>query len=88
MHEMSLMTDLMRKIERVAREHGGGRVVRLRVTLGALSHFSPAHFQEHFEHASRGTQAEGAALDINLSDDIHAATAQDVLLENVEVSQP
>ncbi len=86
MHEMSLMSDLMSKIEKVARTHGGGRVVRLQVTLGALSHFSAEHFSEHFTQASAGTLADGAELDITLSDDIHDPHAQDVLLRSVEVA--
>ena len=43
MHEMSLMADLLRKVERIAKEQGGGRIARLTVRLGALSHFSPSH---------------------------------------------
>ena len=56
MHEMSLMADLLRKVERIAEEHGRGRIVRLTVRLGALSHFSPSHFREHFDRASAGTK--------------------------------
>lgn len=87
MHEMSLMTDLMSKIENVAHAHGGGRVVRLQVTLGALSHFSAEHFREHFSQASAGTLAEGADLDITLGEDIHDPRAQDVMLQSVEVAE-
>jgi hydrogenase nickel incorporation protein HypA/HybF len=85
MHEMSLMVDLMRKIETVALEHGAGRVARVKIRLGALSHFSPEHFREHFMHASRGTRAEGATLEVAVSDDAVDPKAQDVMLESVEV---
>lgn len=84
MHEMSLMCDLMRKIERVARE-AGGRVVRVKVVVGALCHCSADHFREHFEHAVAGTLAEGAALDVVVRDDVTDPFAQDVRLESVEV---
>ena len=46
MHEASLMKNLMGKLEQLAREHGAGRVTRVSVKLGALSHFSPDHFRE------------------------------------------
>jgi hydrogenase nickel incorporation protein HypA/HybF len=87
MHEMSLMVDLMRKIETVAMEHGAGRIARVRIKLGALSHFSSEHFREHFVHASRGTRAEGATLEVAVSDDVGDPRAQDVMLESVEVAE-
>jgi hydrogenase nickel incorporation protein HypA/HybF len=55
--------------------------------LGALSHFSPSHFREHFDRVSAGTKAEGAALDIHTSSDIGDPRAQDVLLESVELAE-
>jgi hydrogenase nickel incorporation protein HypA/HybF len=87
MHESSLMTGLMKQISRVARENGGGRIVRVKVTLGALSNFSADHFREHFLHASRGTLADHAELDIHLDDDIRSPRAQDVMVESVEVAE-
>ncbi|MEK6800256.1 MAG: hydrogenase/urease maturation nickel metallochaperone HypA [Planctomycetota bacterium] len=87
MHELSLMNDLMRKIETLRRTHGGGRVVRVRVALGAWSHVSPDHFREHFEQASRTTAVEGALLEIETRDDWRDAGAQDVVLDSVEVAE-
>ena len=75
-HERALMDDLMRKIESVARENGAVRVVRITVRLGALSHFTPEHFREHFVDASRGTLAEGAEVDAVLEEDVHAPNAR------------
>jgi hydrogenase nickel incorporation protein HypA/HybF len=86
MHEMSLINDLMRKIMRVADEHGARRIVGLKVELGALSHLSAAHFREHFEEAAAGTPAAGARLDIVELTDIHDSHAQDILLRSVEVA--
>jgi hydrogenase nickel incorporation protein HypA/HybF len=87
-HERALMRDVMRKIEEVALSDGGTGVTRVRVRLGALSHFTPAHFREHFEDASRGTIAEGAEIDAILDGDIADARARDVVLESVEVEIP
>ena len=56
--------------------------------LGALSHFTPEHFREHFGDASRGTLAEGAAVDAVLADDIDDPRATGVVLESVEVEMP
>jgi hydrogenase nickel incorporation protein HypA/HybF len=86
-HEASLMKNLMAKVEDLAREHGAGRVTRIGVKLGALSHFSPDHFREHFERAARGTVAEGASLDIELLTDIADPRAQDVILDSADVEE-
>lgn len=88
MHERALMTDLMREIEAVASADGATRVTRISVRLGALSHFTPEHFREHFVDASRGTIAEGAAVDATLGDDLDDPRAAGVVLESVEVEVP
>lgn len=87
MHEKALMDDLMRKILGAAQAEGGARVTRIRVRLGALSHFTEAHFREHFADASLGTVAEGAAVDAVLDGDVAASGARDVLVESVDVER-
>ncbi len=87
MHEAHLIQDLLHKIEKIVAENGGGRVVGVRVKLGALSHMSAEHFREHFEQASRGTLAAGAALYAEELKDIHDPRAQDILLESVELAE-
>jgi hydrogenase nickel incorporation protein HypA/HybF len=84
-HERALMTDLMREIEAVAAADDSTRVTRVSVRLGALSHFTPEHFREHFIDASRGTLAEGAAVDAVLGDDLDDPRAAGVVLESIEV---
>ena len=65
---------------------GASRVTRVDVRLGALSHFTPEHFREHFEDASRGTLAEGAAVHAELDSDVPRAPARRASsLESVEV---
>lgn len=88
MHERALMSDLMREIEAVARADGATRVTRVSVRLGALSHFTQDHFREHFADASRGTLAEGAAVDAVLQDDLEDPRATGVVLESVELEVP
>jgi len=86
MHEASLMKDLMRKIETVAREQNARRVLGVSVRLGALSHMSATHFREHFDVASEGTLAAGAELKIEVLTDTTDPHAQEILLESVEVA--
>jgi hydrogenase nickel incorporation protein HypA/HybF len=88
MHERALMTDLMREIETVAAADGATRVTRISVRLGALSHFTPEHFREHFVDASRGTLAEGATIEALLAADLDDPRAAGVVLESVEIEVP
>jgi hydrogenase nickel incorporation protein HypA/HybF len=88
MHERALMQDLMREIESVARFDGAARVTKIEVRLGALSHFTPEHFREHFVDASRGTLAEGAEVAASLATSIDDPRAAGVVLESVEVEVP
>lgn len=85
MHEATLMANLIGRIGRIAEAEDCGRVVGVSVWLGALSHMSAAHFAEHFERSAAGTVAEGARLDITMSDDAGHVHAQDVIIENIEV---
>jgi hydrogenase nickel incorporation protein HypA/HybF len=88
MHEHALMRDLTAQIAAVAGAEGASRVTRVRVRLGALSHFTPEHFSEHFEDAARGTVAEGATVEAVVDADIADARASEVVLESVEVELP
>jgi hydrogenase nickel incorporation protein HypA/HybF len=85
MHERALMLDVMSRIEEVARGEGASRVIRVDVKLGALSHFTPDHFREHFEDAARGTVAEGAQVVATLEADVSQDGAAGVVIESVEV---
>lgn len=85
MHERALMDDLVRKVLAVAEAEDATVVTRIRVRLGALSHFTPEHFVEHWADASRGTAAAGATVDATLDGDLVGEAAQGVVLESVEV---
>ena len=85
MHERALMDDLVRKVLTVAEAERAVRVVRIRVRLGALSHFTSEHFREHWLDASRGSLAEGADVDAILDTELAGDAAQGVVLESVEV---
>jgi hydrogenase nickel incorporation protein HypA/HybF len=85
MHERAVMQQLLARIVKLAETEHASAVTGIRVRLGALSHFTPEHFREHFEDAARGSPAEGAAVVAVLSSDPTAAEAADVVLENVEL---
>jgi hydrogenase nickel incorporation protein HypA/HybF len=87
-HERALMDDLVRKVLAVVEAEGATAVTRIRVRLGALSHFTPEHFREHWQDASRGTLAEGAEVDARVDDTLAGEAAQGVVLESVEVRGP
>ena len=86
-HELSLIADLLRKVESVAEQEGGASVTGISVRLGALSHMSPAHFSEHWEHAARGTVAEGAEIEIESVSDLSDPHAEEILLQSVTVAE-
>ncbi len=85
MHELSLMRDLLRKIDTLAAEQNAQRVTAVAVRIGALAHISAEHFREHFIDGTRGSIAENARLDIDVSSDTADAHAQDILLTRIEV---
>lgn len=85
MHELSLVTDLVRRIESVAREQAATRVTAIRVKIGALAHISPEHLRKHLLEASRGTVADDARLDFEVLSDAADPHAQDVILDNLEL---
>ncbi len=85
MHEFSLIKDLIQKIISIAHEQHASKVLSVTVKLGAHSHISPDHFQDHFMLASRGTISEGARLNIELMTDVTDSQSQEVLIDNIVV---
>jgi hydrogenase nickel incorporation protein HypA/HybF len=79
------MADLVRKVLAVAETEHVSAVTRVRVRLGALSHFTPEHFREHWTDASRGTLAEDAEVEATMDTELTGDAAQGVVLESVEV---
>lgn len=86
MHEASLMKNLMRQIETIAVEEKATKITAVKVWCGAFSHMTATHFAEHFNQAAAGSIAEGAALDVTISDDITDDRAQDILIESIDVT--
>ena len=87
MHELSLISDLLNKMESVVKGINAKRITGVKVRIGALSHISAEHFREHFIERTKGTLAEGAGVDIEQSRDITDPQAQDILLVSVDVEE-
>jgi hydrogenase nickel incorporation protein HypA/HybF len=87
MHEQALMRDLIERVVELAESEGATGVTKVSVRLGALSHFTPEHFREHFLDSSRGTIAEGAHVEAVLETSTIDPNAQGVLLESVELEE-
>jgi hydrogenase nickel incorporation protein HypA/HybF len=86
-HESGVVRDLVARIEEVARAQQAGKIRTIRVWLGALSHMTESHFLDHFRIESRGSLAEGAEVEVELSDDVGDPNAQGVLLRSLDVEE-
>ncbi len=64
MHEMALAHSIVEVIREQAVSQDFRRVTRVRLVIGALSHVEPDALAFGFDAASRGSPAEGAALEI------------------------
>jgi hydrogenase nickel incorporation protein HypA/HybF len=84
-HEQSLIEALVRQLEGVAAAEGATRITAVRVWCGALSHFAPNHFREHFERAAAGTVAADAEVAVEISDDVAHPDATGVRVLSVDV---
>ena len=87
MHELSLLKDILGKMESISNENNNAYIIKAVIKLGALSHISSSHFSEHFYEAVKGTVAENAKLDIIASKNISDPHAQDIILESVELEE-
>lgn len=66
MHETSIIEELLEVVRRTAEENGLVRVTGLLVRAGEMRAVVPELMREAFAVMSRGTVAEGAALEIEL----------------------
>ncbi len=83
MHEISLIKNLLEKLNSIAEENKGSLITEVSIKLGALSHISEEHFKEHYLEWIKGNPAENAVLKIETSGDYKDPMAQDIVLESV-----
>ena len=85
MHETGIVKDLVHRLEKAAIDASARRVLGAHVWLGALSQFSAEHFRVHFEEETRGTLAQGAKLEIEVSTDQLHPSALHAVVQSVDL---
>ncbi len=85
MHEEVLLRDLVQKVEEVTRAQGALRVTRVRLWVGALSHFSEGALRSRWPGAVQGTPAEASCLEVEVSEDPNDPRATGLLLVSLDV---
>lgn len=88
MHEEALLNDLRRKVEELSSAHGGARIVRARVALGALSHLDERRLRELWDRAMAGGPAANAPLEVELLPSIEDERAGSLVLRSVTFAEP
>lgn len=87
MHEASLISDLIRKIESIVPPQSARKVVGITLRIGPLCSMKPDHLRDHLLRAGQGTIAEGAALEIETTDEITDPNAASVVLKSIEAAE-
>jgi hydrogenase nickel incorporation protein HypA/HybF len=62
MHELSVTQSILDIVLGYARENGAEKVLRIRLTIGALNDLQREWIQRYFDYLSRETPAEGAEI--------------------------
>lgn len=83
-HE-AIIEDLISKIEEHAEENDAARVVEVKLKVGALVNIDTDDFREEFAEALVSTIADGARIDIVVSNDPDDPDAEEVILQSVQV---
>ena len=85
MHEHGCAESLVKTIVAIAQREKASQIVKVSVQIGALSHISPSHFQEHFTIAAQGTMAEGACVEAEIASDTDDSQATGIFLKSIDV---
>ncbi|MFH1692246.1 MAG: hydrogenase maturation nickel metallochaperone HypA [Candidatus Omnitrophota bacterium] len=64
MHEISLIQNMLKIVEDVARDNGAKPVEAITVELSEFGSLDEGHFRFHFDEATKGTAWQGLKLDI------------------------
>ena len=67
MHEMALAQSMLEIVEQAARDGGAREVTVVRIEIGALSHVEPEALRFCFDVVARGSVAECARLDVEIT---------------------
>ena len=86
MHEHALFRDLRAKLVEVADLERATSIRRAVIWIGALSHLDEGHLREEWPEIVRGTPAEGAQLDVVVSEDPADPRSSSLVLRSVDVA--
>ncbi|MCA9416208.1 MAG: hydrogenase maturation nickel metallochaperone HypA [Candidatus Omnitrophica bacterium] len=87
MHEFRQAGILIKKIEELLSDKPGSHLESIQVKISPLNDLTPGHLRQHFEKAAHGTVAEGAKLQVHISDDYEFPHGQDIYLESVTLKE-
>ena len=87
MHEFRQIGMILHEVEKTALENPGSRVDSLQVRISPLNEMTPGHLRQHFLKAAHGTVADGAKLEIHISEDFAFPRGQDIYLESVTLKE-
>jgi len=87
MHEWRFAHSLVTDIARAAALHDAIKVLTVKIRVGPLAGISPDHLREQFRIAALGSIAEGASLEIAISDELSGNEATRVVIESLEVAE-
>jgi len=80
-----MLRDVVRKAEEVARREGPGRVLRVRLWVGADSHLGGPELEARWAHAVSDTALRGAAVEVEVSRDRSHPNAASIVLRSVDM---
>lgn len=67
MHELHLINDLMEDLLKAAKKGNIKKITRVYVAIGGFNEITPETLRFHFAEKAKGTIAEGAAVDLQVT---------------------
>lgn len=87
LHELSLIRDIIARLEDIAAENNARRIRGIRLRFGALTHTPPELFKEQLRMMVKDNELfYGMEIDVEVMDDIDD-NAQDIILESVDLEE-
>jgi hydrogenase nickel incorporation protein HypA/HybF len=86
MHEEALLRDLRRKLAEISDRERPSRISRVVLWVGALAHVTEATLRSAWTRTTDGTGAEGATLEVEVSNDPENPRAQGIVLARVDLT--
>ncbi|MEM2856296.1 MAG: hydrogenase/urease maturation nickel metallochaperone HypA [Candidatus Nitrosocaldaceae archaeon] len=82
MHELSLVNNLLNKLDAISKENNA-KIVSIKIRVGALSHITPERLKEYLLISEK---TKDVKIEIVRNEQIDE-NAQDIILESVELAE-